>query len=91
MHAGFKLAVEHSHMRHDSAVGIKIGVEDQRLWRLGIRAFRVRDTFDNRFEHILCPDPFLGAGKDNLFGWDCEDVLKLPFNVWDVRMADRFY
>ena len=54
-----------------------MAVEDQALERLLWVAFRGRDAGDDRLEDVVDAGAVLGAGEDDLFARDRQDVLEL--------------
>ncbi len=71
------LALHDPHARHDAAVLVELGVEDQALQRcVGVADGR-RDALDDRVEQVGDALAGLGRHPDDLLGGDAEDRLDL--------------
>ena len=86
MHARFELPVEYTQVSYNATVGIKIGIENQRLWRLFVSSFWVRNALGNCLKHVIRTNPFLGARQNHLLCRDGKNVLELTFYLGDIRV-----
>ncbi len=77
-------AVHDPHARHDTAVLVELGVEDQALQR-GVRVtHRRRDPLDDRIEQVGHPFAGLGRHADDLLGRNAEhglDLARVPVGI----------
>ena len=78
-------ALHHAHQHDDAAIGVKPGVEDQRLQRrVGVARGR-RQPMDNRFQHIVNALAGLGAHRDGVGRVQPHSLLDSLLGAHDIR------
>ena len=84
LHAAVHFAVEHSDQADHAFIGVVPAIEDQRPRRLAAAVGRRRHAIDDRFEHLVDADAFLGAGQDRVRGVEPDDFFDLRARALDV-------
>ena len=80
--------VEDAEIGDDAAEGVEHRVEDQRLQRRLVVAFRGGDAVDDGFEHLLDALPRLARGEQNVFALAADQVDHLIGHLVDHRRVD---
>ena len=76
-HADAQLAAEHADQADHALVHVVPTVEDQRADGVLVGRFGRRDARDDRFEHLVDADAFLGAGQNRVGRVEPDDLLDL--------------
>ena len=82
--AGFEFAIEDAHVGDDAFIGVKIGIEGERLEAPLPGRFGRRNARDNGFENVLNADALLGAGGNGQGRFDGQNVFELLERLRDV-------
>ena len=83
-HPDPQLAAEDAHQADHALVHVVPTVEDQRADTVLVGRLGRGNSLDDRFEHFLDADAFLGAGENRVGGVEPDDFLDLLLGALDV-------